>query len=115
MLVKPPQATENRDISNAKFGGLIASRWVGLPLVVARPFDESSLPRPLTNRCSLLSQEAKMTVFDERQLNTYNPDKRALLYVSDYVSDSPEFVAFAIKLAEKHGASLELLQVIDPS
>ena len=55
-----------------------------------------------------------MAAFEEKQLNADNPDKRALLYVSDSVSDTPEFVAFAIKLAEKHGASLELLHVIDP-
>ena len=41
-------------------------------------------------------------------------DESALLYVTDSVSDSPEFLAFALKMAERHGANLELLQVVDP-
>ena len=55
-----------------------------------------------------------MPFFEERRRAVNDSDGRALLYVTDIVSDSPEFLAFALKVAEKHGSNLELLQVIDP-
>jgi nucleotide-binding universal stress UspA family protein len=50
----------------------------------------------------------------ERRQAVNDTCERALLYVTDSVSDSPEFLAFALKMAERHGANLELLQVVDP-
>jgi len=38
----------------------------------------------------------------------------ALLYVTDLVSDRQEVLEFACELAENHGATLEILHVIDP-
>src|SRR5665213_1056356 len=55
-----------------------------------------------------------MPLVEERRPATNDSDERALLYVTDSVSDSPEFLAFALKVAERHGANLELLQVVDP-
>ena len=53
-------------------------------------------------------------IIEERRRATNGSDENALLYVTDSVSDSPEFLAFALKMAERHGANLELLQVVDP-
>jgi len=55
-----------------------------------------------------------MPLIEERRRTRNGPDDKALLYVTDSVSDSPEFLAFAVKMAERHGANLELLQVVDP-
>lgn len=43
-----------------------------------------------------------------------NSGTRGLLYVTDLVSDSQDALKFACELAERHGAQLELLYVIDP-
>jgi nucleotide-binding universal stress UspA family protein len=55
-----------------------------------------------------------MPISEEGRRVMNDSDGRALLYITDSVSDSPEFLAFAIKMAERHGGNLELLQVIDP-
>lgn len=54
-----------------------------------------------------------MAVREQRQRTANNSDRRALLYVTDSVSDSPEFLAFATKLAARRDDDLELLHVID--
>jgi hypothetical protein len=59
-------------------------------------------------------QEARMEVFETDRRTANNSERRALLYVTDSVSDSPEFLALAIKLAQRQGDRLELLHVIDP-
>ncbi len=48
------------------------------------------------------------------QLDEGGPATGALLYVADLVSDSQEGLEFACELAENHGATLEILHVIDP-
>jgi nucleotide-binding universal stress UspA family protein len=58
--------------------------------------------------------EALMPLHEEKRRATHDPEGSALLYVSDSVSDSPEFLEFALKMAERHGGNLELLQVVDP-
>jgi nucleotide-binding universal stress UspA family protein len=58
--------------------------------------------------------EAMMPLTEESRRATNDAEERALLYVTDSVSDSPEFLAFALKMAERHGTNLELLQVVDP-
>ena len=55
-----------------------------------------------------------MPLYEETRRTTNNLEGSALLYVSDSVSDSPEFLEFALKMAERHGGNLELLQVVDP-
>lgn len=55
-----------------------------------------------------------MPFIEGRRQATNDPNERALLYVTDSVSDSPEFLEFALKMAERHGGNLELLQVVDP-
>jgi hypothetical protein len=55
-----------------------------------------------------------MSLSKDRRRAANDPHERALLYVTDSVSDSPEFLAFAVKMAERHGGNLELLQVVDP-
>lgn len=54
-----------------------------------------------------------MAAREQRQPAAQNSDRRALLYVTDSVSDSPEFLAFATKLAARRDDDLELLHVID--
>lgn len=55
-----------------------------------------------------------MPSIEERRRTPRGAEDNALLYVTDSVSDSPEFLAFALNMAERHGANLELLQVVDP-
>jgi hypothetical protein len=54
-----------------------------------------------------------MAAREQRQRAAQNSDRRALLYVTDSVSDSPDFLAFATKLAARRDDDLELLHVID--
>ena len=48
------------------------------------------------------------------ELAASNSGAGGLLYVTDLVSDSQDVLEFACELAERQGAQLELLHVIDP-
>jgi nucleotide-binding universal stress UspA family protein len=60
-------------------------------------------------------REAMMAICKAAQIAMKSSDTGGvLLYVTDLMSDSQDLLDFACELAERHGARLELLHVIDP-
>jgi nucleotide-binding universal stress UspA family protein len=59
-------------------------------------------------------QEAIMGFSQNEELAAGNSGTGDLLYVTDLVSDNQEVLEFACELAERQGANLEILHVIDP-
>lgn len=55
-----------------------------------------------------------MSLSENEEMAASNSGKGDLLYVTDLVSDNQSALEFACELAEKRGAQLELLYVIDP-
>jgi nucleotide-binding universal stress UspA family protein len=59
-------------------------------------------------------QEARMGISESEEPAARNSGAGDLLYVTDLVSDNQDALEFACEVAEKRGAHLELLYVIDP-
>jgi nucleotide-binding universal stress UspA family protein len=59
-------------------------------------------------------QEVRMGLSESEELAASDSGTGDLLYVTDLVSDNQDALEFACELAEKRGAHLELLYVIDP-
>lgn len=59
-------------------------------------------------------QDVIMEIIGESELTACKSGPGALLYVADLVSDSQLVLDFTCELAERRGAQLELLHVIDP-
>jgi len=61
----------------------------------------------------LWQEEGSMVAREDKRQRT-KVDSGALLYVTDCVNDNQESLEYACKLADKNGAYVELLHVVDP-